>query len=302
MTLGEDPRAEGDEALLVAIRSWLDQQGASLPELDEDALVNYVLGTARPEQAKAVRSALEKSGLLRGQVLELIEISEGDFTQEQRLAFVKAAAPSVDKAHGPAALARRLERGAPSSGAHVGRDPAVARRRWLGWLLGGWATVATAAASLLLVVSLKSESGKLPTRIGGTGPAEKGPREAPSGSVRGQGFALLGHQTVDLRGATRGSSAVPTPAVVLDPSTRVLVIQAEPPDVPDDSNVIVTLTAPTGSVLVHETRPVAEFYRGTGFFLEFPPASPPGTYHLAISGQRDGVPLRETYSFDVRGR
>jgi hypothetical protein len=293
MPLSEDPREREDGALLRLLRAAIGKQGEGLSSVDEETLTAYVMGTASPAQSAAVQTALTKSAEFRRQVLDLMQISAGAFTTEERQAFEQATAPSLEEVRKLASLANELTplAAAPARTTILKPGP---RRGWLEWAVGGWAVTATVAACALFVVMSRSTSvGPRPLRI-----------QTPSGPI-GQKqphtpFTMGVVETITLHGMSRGAAPETLPSITVGTSTRIIQLVAEPPDVPDGSTVRVTLTAPDGRLLVDGMRPVEDFSGTRALTIQTQEAFPPGRYVLAITGQRGSLREEVSYPFAIK--
>jgi hypothetical protein len=293
MSLSEDPREREEGALLRLLRAAIGKQGEGLSSVDEETLTAYVMGTANPAQSAAVHTALTKSADFRRQVLDLMQISAGSFTAKERQAFEQATAPSLEEVRKLASLGNELEQQVAAPAAPAIMKP-VLRRGWLEWALGGWAVTATVAACGLFVVMSRSTSvGPRPPRIQ-TPSGAVGPKQPPSP------FTLGVVETITLRGMSRSAAPEALPSIRVGPSTRIIELVAEPPDVPDSSTVRVTLTAADGRLLVDEMHPVEDFSGRRALAIQSQVAFWPGQYLLTIAGQRGSLREEVSYPFAIK--
>jgi len=309
MPLGEDPREREEEAVRRLLHAWVGKQGDGLTRVDEETLTAYVMGTASPAQTAAVQAALIKSAEFRQQMLDLMRISTGSFTTEERQVFMQATPPPLEEV-------RKVTRLANQMGPKVGPSPRTTvleprqRRKWIEVALGGWAVTATVAACAIFVVMsritpLPPGSGlpkmQIPSET--SGPAGQQGSSLTPGQGKAQAPLTIGVvQTITLRGPSRGSAPGGSPVIAVSPSTRIIQFQVDPPDVPDDSRVHVTLTDPAGRLLIDEMHPIGDFFNGKTLALQSRRAFLAGRYRLTIVGQRGVAAVAIQYPFLIRTR
>ena len=252
---------------------------------DEDALAAYVMGTASEEQAKVVRTALARSPVLRSAMLAVMADALGSYPKHEQGAFSQAAPP------GPGAQQVM----SPQQG-----QPGAPARRWIEWALGGWAVAATAALFFVLVLD-----GERPKPVGNTAvpSPEEGRPPAPRDGVRQPPtVSMEAIPTVRLLPPSRGPGDPQAAMVVVGPSTFILRVIADPPDVSEGSSIRARLTGPNGSLLLDETRPAGDYFPTQLLVLQAPGGFPPGKYTLRLEGQREGVFEEVQYAFIVESR
>jgi len=305
MSLDKDPHEREDQVVLRLLRTAIGKQGESLPGVDEETLTAYVMGTASPTQNATVQTALIGSAEFRQQVLDLMQISSGSFTEEERQAFKQAKPPSLEEVQKLAGLANELDlKAAPARRVVLKPD---ARHGWLEWVLGSWAVTATVAACALFVVMSRSTSPPAGPRLPKTqipsqaaGSAGRQGASGTSGQEQPQAPITIGLvETIELRGLSRGGE-LKTPVARVRTLTRIIQLKAEPPDVPDGSVVRVTVTDPGGRLLVDEMLPVEDFSGTRAFVIQTQATFRPGRYVLAVVGHRGSLREEVSYPFAIK--
>lgn len=284
----DSPLDRDEEAVVRLLRAARRDETSEAGIPDEDALTAYAMGTASPEQVEMVQAAMVRSPHLRRALLDVMEAARGESTSAERLAFDRSAVPSLQE----------LETEAPYF-PRQGRERSISRgpttRRWVNWALGGWAVAATASACVLLVLDLKS------TPVASQGSQSGAPRVSPP-RASSSPITLEAMASIRLIPPSRSSSRPDIPTVAVLPSSTALGITVDPPDVPGGTQVHVTLTGPSGGVLVSDTRPVEDFAPPKALLVRTDAALQPGTYTLYLSGNRDGSPEEVRYSFRIEAR
>lgn len=284
---GESPLNSEDLVLLRLIRAGI---GSSYPDTapgGDQALAAYVMGTATPAQITAAQAALAQSPELRRMVLGLIQASEPS-TDQERLAFERTAAPSIEQF--PDLVACLEQRTASATPAPRGASNSDRRHHWLEWALGGWAVTATAAACVMIAII--SRPGEVPE-------GRRSSNQAPPSSARPLASELVTLEVVEainLSGPSRGVVSDSATRWTIAPSIQALQIKAEPPDVPDGSQIEVTLHGPEGTLLLTRSIPVEDFWRGA-LVLRSQGGFKSGRYTLIATGKRDSRPERVRYQF-----
>lgn len=299
-----DSRHEGeDEALQRLIRTWKGDREVSLSALEEEALTAYVMGIASPPQIAGIQAILIQSPEFRRQLLELMQISSGAFSEEQRVAFERATPPAISQDRDLSRLASEL---APDSAPPKREGLAERRRRpgWVDWLVSGWAVTATVAAGALLVMVLRPpgpSENQPELTIGDKHPALVDAPVAPATPVpTGHPLVVLGVlETITLRGPSRGTPSVASPVFKIRALTKAIELRLEPPDVPHRSLVRVTVTGPGGTPLVQAVLPVEDVSRDRGLVILAREDFRPGPYVVTVVGHRDTILEQVRYTFSI---
>lgn len=307
MSQDEGPLGKEDEALLRILRAGTRKQGDEVALVDEETLTAYVMGTANQAESAAVQDALHRSPELRRQVLDLMQGAETPSTAEERRTFDRTTPPSTVRNPQMAALVKAM--GSPTAAAvrkiAWGRS---SRRGWLEWALGGWAVTATVAACALFVLISRTAPPSVATVPPGTqvspgvtgGTNASGGLESPRSQQPQPLFAIVVLETIRLRGPSRGVGSDTVATYPVSPSTRIIQLSAEPPDVPDGSRVRMTLIGPDGKLLIEETRPVEDFSHSRTLALQSQQEFQPGRYVLTIAGRRGNTIEQIRYPFVIR--
>jgi len=301
-----DPRGEGpiereDDNLLRLIRAGARKNEIALGQVDEESLAAYVMGTASPAQEARVRVALIGSAEFRRNLLELMEAASTPSTARERQAFERAVVPPME-----GVSEMELPDSDPEQRTNTVRKTVhttPGRHRWIEWALGGWAAAATATALALFMIS------RLPSPPGGVETNGSYRPSRPNGETPGTSatpnpnryFALSIAEPLVLSGPSRGSAAKTIPVLKVDSLATAIQVKVDPPDVPDGSQVRVTLNSPDGDTVLDEKHAVEDFFGGRVLVLQSRQGFRSGRYVLTISGRRGSTRQEVSYPFMIEG-
>ncbi len=298
----DEPALDPDDVALARwIRATRPPEDDAAPGVPPDLLRAYVLGTASAAERTQVRLALARSARLRRELLELSASLASVAGPDAQGEFDRAQPPPIESMAAWRALADADAAAVPPSrtgAAGVSRAMRPRARRivpWMTWAAGGWAALATAACVMLVVgplqrgapARLPSAPGPLPVAPApapspGTAPAGP-PSPAPSPPTAAPLTLELAPPAIRAELHSMRGENGPT-RIAVAAGTRALELRLEPPDVPDDAVVRVTLARLDGTRLLESRHPVREFFGGRRLVLRSARPFAPARYRLTIAG------------------